>query len=289
LAPFGVSGYTVRGEEKSKHNDFVGALADFNTAIAEDPQNVRALIDRAGTKNAMGDYQGALLNLNEIIKIAPENSTAWYMRSYAKRQLHDMEGCNSDLQEGGKVRAAYAEKLYDEGLRWLDDGDDDQALYAFNEAIKIAPNLTKCYNGRAFIECKMKEFDLAIADLYSVSNLPAVWVVQAWLLTKKDDLYGAMSLYNQAIGVSPKSAPLYLDRSNTWSALGDFDKAISDLDEAIEIEPSGAIYFNARGKAKVKIRDIHGALADFERAVELDPRLDEARANMRLAQNSAHQ
>jgi tetratricopeptide (TPR) repeat protein len=287
MAPIGVSGYTIQGEAKSDSGDYAGALADFNTAIAKDPRNIRALLGRAGTKNAMGDYQGAILNLNEIISIDPEDPRAWFMRGYAKRQLHDLDGFNFDTQRGAERRDAFVDNMDDEGLHWLDDGNDAEALYAFTEAIKMAPNQPRFYNNRAFVECREKQFDAAIADLNSAANFPAVWVVQAWLRTKSNDPYGAMALYNQAIGSAPRLAPLYFDRSTIWSALGNFNQSITDLNKAIELDPTEAVFFNARGKAKLKIRDFHGASADFGCAVKLNPDLDEARANMQVANNAS--
>jgi tetratricopeptide (TPR) repeat protein len=94
----------------------------------------------------------------------------------------------------------------------------------------------------------------------------------------KNDIEGAITQYDRAIGIDPKLPDAYLNRGKARRAAGDLDGAISDYEMVAELDANVVInnrditqaYLN-RGYIRSNRMDLDGALADFDKAIKLDP------------------
>jgi tetratricopeptide (TPR) repeat protein len=96
---------------------------------------------------------------------------------------------------------------------------------------------------------------------------------------KLGDKQGAISDYEQVIRIDPKYADAYYNRGVVRSALGDKQGAITDYDQAIRIDPKFAKAYNNRGAARYGLGDKQGAIADYEQAIRIDPKFAKAYNN----------
>src|SRR6516162_5515332 len=88
--------------------------------------------------------------------------------------------------------------------------------------------------------------------------------------TNKGDHDRALADYNEAIRLDPKSALAFSDRGVAYANKGDYDRALADYNEAIRLDPNNALAFCNRGKLKLNINDASGN-ADIAKARQLDP------------------
>jgi S1-C subfamily serine protease len=104
-----------------------------------------------------------------------------------------------------------------------------------------------------------------------VSSAPKAddFFLQADEKYKEGNLKGAISDYDQAINLNPKSALAYVGRGAVRYVLGDKQGAIADLDQAIHLDPKNAPAFMSRGAARHGLRDKKGAYLDFRKAEAL--------------------
>jgi lipoprotein NlpI len=86
----------------------------------------------------------------------------------------------------------------------------------------------------------------------------------------KNDLDGAVTDYDKAIALNPKSSKAYTNRGNAKQLMGDLVGAIADHDRAIELNSGFAKSYNNRANAKQSAGDLAGAIADYNKAVELN-------------------
>jgi tetratricopeptide (TPR) repeat protein len=121
-------------------------------------------------------------------------------------------------------------------------GDWDGAIASYSEEIRLDPQSSAAYIGRAAARAR------------------------------KDDLDGAIADYTKAIRVNPNEAEGYLwrgaiksDRKKDWKG------AIVDYTEAIRLNPEGAAGYCFRGIAKANKGDRKGAVADYTEAIRRDP------------------
>ena len=85
------------------------------------------------------------------------------------------------------------------------------------------------------------------------------------------DIDGAISAFDKAIALQPRSSIAYLNRGLAWQREGDLDRAIADLDLAVRHAPGAARGYYNRSLVLRAQGDARRASADEARAVDLDP------------------
>ena len=85
------------------------------------------------------------------------------------------------------------------------------------------------------------------------------------------DIEGAISDYNQAIGIKPQDAHTYNFRGIAKYALGDKQGAIADYTQSIAINPKDADSYYNRGNVKDDLGDKKGSIADYNQAIHINP------------------
>jgi tetratricopeptide (TPR) repeat protein len=81
------------------------------------------------------------------------------------------------------------------------------------------------------------------------------------------------------------TAVIYVARAQTFTAKGEFKRAIADATEAIRLNPRFSLAYNARGVAYGNMGDTTKSISDFDAALRLDPNSKDAQRNRALAQS----
>jgi serine/threonine protein kinase/Tfp pilus assembly protein PilF len=137
------------------------------------------------------------------------------------------------------------------GMACLELGDYQRARAAFDEVIRLRPDLPQPYYNRALARFHLRDHAGARADLTHLLE-------------------------------GPRPPPrAYLLRARVRDREGDREGARQDREAGIRAEPRDERDWTARGLAQLP-RDPRAALADYERALELNPRYPAA------LQNKAH-
>ncbi len=167
-----------------------------------------------------------------------------------------------------------------------------QALFAYDEAIRLQPEYVAAYNNRCNAKWALSQFDDAIADCDEAIRLKPDYATAysnrcnaKWALSQFDD---AIADCDEAIRLKPDYAKAYNNRCNAKWALSQFDDAIADCDEAIRLKPDLPQAYYNRGKAKQAQNRFDDAIADYDEAIRLKPDYPEAysnRGNVKQAQN----
>ena len=152
-------------------------------------------------------------------------------------------------------------------------GKLEDAIAAYDEAIRRKPDLVEAYNNRGAAKGTLGRYEAAIADFdETIRRKPGYAEAYRNRGTAKDDLgryEAAIADFDEAIRRKPDYAEAYFNRGNAKSKPGQHEDAITDFDEAIRRKPDYAkAYFN-RGNAKSKLGRIDEARQDFEKARDL--------------------
>lgn len=213
----------------------------------------------------------------------------------------NIAGCTriiDDHSEGAKMRStAYVGR----GLAYVMEGDRDDGIADFTEAIRLDPKNVYAYNNRGLAYKAKGDNDRAIADLTAAikidplphSDLPgsgfvSIYANRGLAFEAKGDLDRAIADFDEALRRAPRDADAFNRRGAAWRAKGEPDRAIADFTLAIAADPRFAdAYFN-RGliRKAQNIPDL--ALADFGDAIRLDPTMLSAyyqRAQIHIAKN----
>ena len=82
-----------------KSGNYDEALKYYNQAIAINPKNALAYIDRGNARSKLGDNEGAIKYYNQAIAINPKNAIAYDSRGLARKEIGDKAGAASDYSK----------------------------------------------------------------------------------------------------------------------------------------------------------------------------------------------
>jgi tetratricopeptide (TPR) repeat protein len=169
----------------------------------------------------------------------------------------------------------------------LNNNDARGALVDYDQAIRINPNFSNAYLGRAAARSRLEDKQGAIDDLNQAirvnSNNVLAYAERGIYRVFEDrkaaeaDLKKALSL-----NIDTKDAVTYRRRGQLRFGLDDFKGAIADFDQALRINPNFAKAYTNRGMARTKLDDVHGAIADCFQALHINPK--DALANLCIIQ-----
>lgn len=144
-----------------------------------------------------------------------------------------------------------AKAAFDAGMAEMKEGELDNAIAKFKEAIKLNPNYPEAH------------FLLGFANYYK-GNFPE--------LGDKDEV---LPHINTAIRLNPEYGEAYSFRGHVNIQRSKHEEAIPDLTKAIELldpqDPIAPSAYASRGQAFRKVGRLAEATADFKKARELDP------------------
>lgn len=147
---------------------------------------------------------------------------------------------NSELVSRAFFSIGYLHSLQDE---------KDQALSAYDEAIKLNPNFTDVYTSRGILNHKLGNFKESLID------------------------------FDTAIRLEPELTEAYINRGTVKRSLGKYQDAIEDYTHAISLDPNSANALTHRGIARSALDNHQQAIFDFDEAIRIDANFIDAYIN----------
>ena len=135
-------------DERTAGKSPAEALAAYNQAIAANPNDTKALMQRASLRRQANEISGAISDLDTVIQIEPRNGVALAMRSSLRAQVKDIDGSLADSEAAIAVGQRSAPMYASRGAMFRSKGNCERAIVEFEEALKIDPNLQSAQRGR---------------------------------------------------------------------------------------------------------------------------------------------
>ncbi len=95
--------------------------------------------------------------------------------------------------------------------------------------------------------------------------------VQGHLKSMVGHYRGAITNYDKAIKLNPKTPHIYYERGNIKAILGKYKAAIADYDKALQLNPENFEIYETRANVKFRLGDPEQAILDFSKIIQLDP------------------
>lgn len=165
---------------------------------------------------------------------------------------------------------------------WLDQQNvipAEKAIDYFTERIDREPRSATWRYARAIAWAHKGELRIAIADytyLLDLQPQPAYYHMRGICHQNLEQYDKAISDFNEAIRLNPRSPRYYNSRAMTFYHQGQFDRAVADTNEAVRRNPHFASAFTNRGRAQEAKGDYRRAAEDYRHAIELDPKYADA-------------
>ena len=217
LDPTSETALLVRAWARAYSGNADGAAADYATALAAHPQDPAIYRARAAFYlQQRGQKAAAVADLKQALTLAPQDAGLWV--------------------ELGNAYLTYEENKPSQA---------DEALAAYDQAVKVDPKLADAYYQRARV-----------------------------YRDAKSDSARALADVNQAIATGPATAAMYYLRAQIEQSLGNGAAELADLDKAVEVDPKNPDPYMWRLEAYLGRQQYDRALADISHAIDLDPNVN---------------
>ena len=227
--------------------------------------------------------QQAIEYLKQATQFDPDVASYWYLLSSAYGAIKD-DGVglvtSLDRQIFALEKAIAADSqdfvLYMElGVLMRSLQRYEEAIAAFDNAIRLNPSHPLAYNDRAITYTISRQYEKALADYTTAISINPQF---ARALNNRGSTYDYMEQYenaladfNQAILISPNYASPYSNRGNTYYSLGAYDQALFSYNQALAIDPESADALRARSSLYVALQQNGQAQDDLlQRSLELN-------------------
>ncbi len=195
-----------------QEKDYMGAIADYDRAVALQPNDIDLLTSRGVARRKCGDLRDALEDFNEALALQPDDPAIFHNLGIAKRMLDDFDGAIADYDRSLSLRPNDPGTLNGRGITKRKQGDFEGALADFNRAIALRPNNAYALNSRGYLYARLREFEKAIIDLQA------------------------------AIKIDPQFSMAYCSLAETYIFMGSYDTALEWLAKAIKLDPDRRRY-----------------------------------------------
>lgn len=248
--------YLVQGILSARAGDFDGALRLFKGAaeIAPDDPDPHYNIGRVYQRKK--EEAKAEEAFQKVIKLEPQYQPAYL-------ELGDLYQRQTRFQEALQVfiaaaqidpntpggRNAQAKIPFLQGILLAQGGRTEEALKAFQQALRISPDPAPIYFNIAQVYLRSGDFENAEAAL------------------------------NRTLEVDPKNQGAFLNLGILYERQGKLEEALRAYENARDVQPASPEGVNAavsahtvRGKSAIETENLDEALTEFKQAVALQPK-----------------
>ena len=246
---------------------------------------------------SQGNIEEAIEKWRTIAKVVDgidkeTGSQAWFSIGYLSQEhrKNDLETAIDAYDEAIRLKPDLAEAYNNRGIAKRSLGRHEEALADYDEAIRLKSDNAEAYYNRGVAKNNLGWHEEALADYDEAVRLkPDYAKAYNNRGVAKNNLgrhEEALADYDEAIRLKSDNAEAYNNRGNAKNNLGRHEEALADYDEAIRLKSDYAEAYNNRGNANNDLGRHEEALADYDKAIRLKPDLVEAYNNRGNAKNN---
>jgi tetratricopeptide (TPR) repeat protein len=208
------------------------------------PDEIEAMLQNAITAYESQNYQEAVNLFNDLLTLDPENYLAYNGRGSAYTDLQDYEQALADYTRTIELGPLFPHSFYNRGRVYSLLGRYDEALPDLEKAIELAPPQ---FSYRAY------------------GNIGLIYHKQG----RYDE---ALEAFNQSIAHNQENrADVYFFRGETYTALQNYEAALSDFQAAIDRFSKYDRAYQSLGYAYFKMNQPEEARQALQKALDLTP------------------
>ncbi|MFD6437726.1 tetratricopeptide repeat protein [Streptomyces venezuelae] len=268
----------VRGRELRESGAHAEALAEYDRAVALDPELERAYYGRGVTYWYMDEEETALVALDRAVELGPGQARTYGMRGEVRRVLRRFEEAVQDLDRALALDPSDAEALTSRGIAHFGLDRNEEALADLDRALALSPDYAWALAHRARVRVARDEYEQAVADSGRAAELASDFSWVAWsrgdVLRMAGRQQDSLAAYDRAIEIDAENWSAYAGRGVSRHNLDQYAEALADLDVVLEHDPDYAWVRARRAMLLHDMGEYERALADADRALELSPGAD---------------
>jgi tetratricopeptide (TPR) repeat protein/predicted aspartyl protease len=249
-----------RAAASATRRDYLGAIADYDRAIALDPKVPGLYLERAKARLRTGDKPRASEDLARALQLKPDFDEALLLRGLLHLQAEPPEQANADF---------------------------DAALAVTSDKTSLQLQIAQSYSAAGRFELAVRHYDAWLAANPKSFRVPEALNGRCWARALWGrELDKALADCDLALRRGSKIAGVLDSRGMVHLRRGEFDAAITDYDKAIELQPRSVWSLYGRGLARLKRGDAVGGAADLKAASEFGPTIAEDSKRLGLTEET---
>jgi tetratricopeptide (TPR) repeat protein len=276
--------YNNRAVTRLGQKDYTRSVEDLRLAIAMQPEQYQAHFTLSQVYQAGKKVPEALASLDKALEVAgklfarKELDVGTLIVLYRHRyRLHlereDTASALGDLQTmlalPGLEARERARAQRDRGHLLFRAGKLDDALAAYDDALKADPREANVVHWRAELLLKQKRYREAVAgfDRYLSGGgkpLARVYRGRALARVQLGEHQAAVGDFTLALALEPDDVGLRLQRGRTYLACQAWQLAAQDFDAVLQSDARSAAAYQGRGTARLQLGHLREAADDAE-------------------------
>jgi len=205
----------------------------------------------------------------------PSTATDWYNKGLALKEQGKYDEAIQAYDEAIRLDPNYAEAWYKKGNALIGQGKYDEAIQAYDEAIRLDPNYAKAWYNKGTALYSQGKYDEAI-EAYDEAirldpKLAEPWDNKGSALAHQGKYDEAIQAYDEAIRLDPNDAKTWNNKGVSLEDQGKYDEAIEAYDETIRLDPKLAVAWYNKGNALKKLGEYDEAIKAYDEVIRLNP------------------
>jgi tetratricopeptide (TPR) repeat protein len=176
-----------------------------------------------------------------------------------------------------------AELLFAQGLAWHRQGLLEQALAAYEQALRLQPGYFDVLHHIGILAYQAGDYATAEQVLYAAIEIDGstapVWNALGNVMKARGRLDAAVAGYAQALSIDPACFDAHYNCGNALQALGRYEEALARYDSAIALDPDTPQAWNNRAAVLQQLGLLDEALASLDLVLLQQPGHAEAHNN----------
>ncbi len=253
----------------------------FTGVIEKYPREILPYRLRGQYFAGKGETQKAIADFEQIIKLYPNHPSANLFLADLKRQTNP-EDALSAFNKAIKVNPNNADVYVQRGIYYFEQDDWEAASNDYEKAISLDPKNSHAYYNRGSLLMAQKNYPLALEDMTQaivlMPDFPGAYINRGNIHKLLKDHQAALKDYSKAIDISPNFSGLYNRAILYRDQLNKTRLALKDANHILEIEPQDARGYSLRASIHYQLSKFKEGLADAGKAIELNPQMSDAYA-----------
>ncbi len=273
LDPASVEARLGRGAIYRSKRDYDRAMADYDEAIRLDSNSPTAHAERAWLWRLKQDLDKAMADYSEAIRRDPRNSTLYNYRGIAWDLKGETDKAIADYSTAIRLNPKNAHAYGNRGRDRLSRGEYDRGIADFEIALRLDPKNLVNVSGRAEGYRKKGDFEKALTELNdAIKSHPeaaSLFSDRASVWLEKRDFAKANEDFDRCVQLSPQDAVSLFNRAVGRQCAGKISLSLADLSRAIRLTPKEKDYVAARSETYLALGEYDRARADCDTYLRL--------------------
>jgi tetratricopeptide (TPR) repeat protein len=220
-----------------------------------------------------------MLVLTASIGVSAQDANEEYKKQLEewekKKEAVEKENAEKLAKNKDAAREVERNRALNEGNTLLKSGRENEALAAYDQALKADSTFARAWYGKGLALRKLRRPQEAVlaykAAIRHDPKDPQAYFALGNIYTDLEKYNDAVGVYDQAVAIDPKLSKAYYQRGLAYDKMNKTKDAINSFKMATEVDPNYDLAFSSLGVALGKDGQMQEAVKAYESAVAIKP------------------